>query len=320
MPIPLRHLASMLLLSLLCSHVAAEERVRMRDVSRHRAAETIPDVQEKTLISNGLSRSYVVLDGSRNKPAPLIVALHGGGGTGMSMIQRWRTKALSEGLIVVAPNGTGRTRHAGTWNAGGCCGEAVRAQSEDVLFVADVIDAVSRTNKVDPDRIYVTGMSNGGMLTHRVAIALSHRLAGAAVVAGAMFGDEMPPIQPVPMLIMHGMADSAVAFEGGSSPTRAVMRGQSEPFKPTQYAVDFWRRADGCKQAPTISTQGDVRLESSTDCRGGSAVLFYRLTSADHTWPGATQTGSPTRKKNRYDAIDATDVIWDFFRTHRRNP
>ncbi|WP_293775848.1 prolyl oligopeptidase family serine peptidase, partial [uncultured Oxalicibacterium sp.] len=283
MPFSLRYLVPMLLSSLLCSHVAAEERLRLRDVLKNRAAETAPDAQERTLTSSGASRSYVMLDASRGKPAPLIVALHGGGGTGMSMIQRWRNKARNEGLIVVALNGVGRTRNAGTWNAGGCCGEAMQTDSEDVRFVADVIDAVSRTNKVDPDRIYVTGMSNGGMLTHRVAIALSHRLAGAAVVAGAMFGDEMPPIQPVPMLILHGMADSVVPFDGGKSPTRFVARAQSEPFKPAQYAVDFWRRANGCTPPPSVSTQGDVRLESSTDCRGGSAVQFYRLTSADHT-------------------------------------
>ncbi|MGV7206438.1 alpha/beta hydrolase family esterase [Oxalobacteraceae bacterium A2-2] len=283
------------------------------------AAAAIPGVVETTLAFGGVQRSYLVLDASQGRAAaPLVVLLHGGGGNGATMIARWQAKAAAEGLILVAPNGIGRKANSGTWNAGGCCGEAMASGSEDVRFVGAVIDDVSRTTRVDASRVYVAGLSNGGMLAHRVAIAYPRRLAGAAVVAGALFGDEPAPRVPVPMLIMHGMKDQVVGYEGGMSPTRFVARAQSQPFKPVAYAVDFWRRADGCGGAPVVSTEGDVTTETSNACAAGAEVRFYRLASADHGWPGPATGEKPLVERQHYDDIDATSVIWDFFKTHTR--
>ncbi|GGI15766.1 alpha/beta hydrolase family esterase [Oxalicibacterium faecigallinarum] len=319
MPIPARvlHIFSLSSLIIFAGTTFAADREQPRLVERLQAHAGTQDNQRQ-LISSDQQRSYQLLDASRHSSAPLIIVLHGGGGNGDSMIQRWRAKAMREGLIIAAPNGAGRTARMGTWNAGGCCGEAMSSHHEDVAFVADVVADVKRIAAVDPSRIYVTGMSNGGMLTHRVAIALSDQLAGAAVVAGAMFGDEPSPRSPVPILIMHGMADSIVAFEGGMSPKRLVARAQSKPFKPVQYSVEFWRRANGCGSAPAVVINDDVTVESNTSCRDNSSVFFYRLRSADHTWPGKTSMNTPALEQRPYDAIDATDVIWDFFKSNHR--
>ncbi|GGZ39009.1 alpha/beta hydrolase family esterase [Asticcacaulis endophyticus] len=304
-----------------CAAAGAPERMRLRDRMAARAAEApaIPGVVERSLTLDGARRSYLVLDASRpGMKAPVVVLLHGGGGNGGTMISRWQAKARAEGLILVAPNGIGQKAKAGTWNAGGCCGEAMTSGGNDVHFVATLIDQMSRAANVDANRIFVAGLSNGGMLTHRVAIAMPERLAGVAVVAGAMFGGEPAPRAPVPILIMHGVQDQVVGFNGGMSPTRFVAKAQSKPFKPVRYAVDFWRRADGCTTVPNIVTQGDVTTEVNSDCRAGSEVRFYRLASANHGWPGATDGTTPALERNRYDAINATDVIWDFFKVHSR--
>ncbi|EEF22799.1 conserved hypothetical protein, partial [Ricinus communis] len=219
------------------------------------------------------------------------------------------------GLVLVAPNGVGRRDGSGTWNAGGCCGEAMTSGSDDVRFVGAVLDDAIRKARVDAGRVYVAGLSNGAMLTHRVAIAYPQRLAGAAVVAGALFGGEPPPRMPVPILIMHGMKDQVVGFDGGMSPTRMVARAQSKPFEPVSRAVDFWRRANGCGGAPDVTTRGDVTTEISKNCVAGGEVRFYRLASAGHGWPGAGGAGAAGQ---RDDGIDATGVIWDFFKTHAR--
>lgn len=148
-------------------------------------------VDRRTLATGAATRDYLLLDARRDKaPAPLVIALHGGGGNGKTMVPRWADKARAEGIVVAFPDGVGRDGRMATWNAGGCCGQAMATKSDDVGFIGALIDELVRSGVADPKRVYVTGMSNGGMLTHKVAIALSGKIAAAAVVAGAMFGDE----------------------------------------------------------------------------------------------------------------------------------
>nr|WP_315219086.1 PHB depolymerase family esterase [uncultured Duganella sp.] len=319
MKLKIASLAVLTLLVSACAFSRQPDRPRLRDRLAERDT-AIAGVVETTLTFGGGRRSYLVLDASRGRaPAPLVLLLHGGGGSGATMIARWQAKAAAEGLILVAPNGIGRRPGSGTWNAGYCCGQAMTSGSADVRFVAAVMDDVIRTARVDSGRVYVAGLSNGAMLAHRVAIAYPQRLAGVAVVAGALFGDEPAPRTPVAILIMHGMKDQVVGFDGGMSPTRLVAKAQSKPFKPVSYAVDFWRRAGGCGDAPDVTTQGDVTIEINTACSAGGEVRFYRLASAGHGWPGSVNGEMPMAERQRYDGIDATNVIWDFFKTRARD-
>ncbi len=258
----------------------------------------------------GQQRRYRLLDAHRGSgPAPLIVALHGGGGNGASMIARWADQARRAGAIVAAPDGVGRNDRMGTWNAGGCCGEAASRGVDDVAFVAAVIDDVARRTAVDPRRIYVTGFSNGGMLTHRVAIALGDRIAAAAVVSGAMFGNEPRAVAPVPMLVIHGERDDVVPFAGGTSPKGFVGRMQTRPFLATRRSVDAWRTNNGCIAAPTVTRTADAVVETSTGCSSGAEVRFVDRPAGEHEWPDARGAGG---------GFDASATIWQFFAAHRR--
>lgn len=262
-------------------------------------------------------RSYLLsMPANATGPVPLVIALHGGGGNARTMVARWQATAQREGFAVAYPDGLGRMPNAGTWNAGGCCGFAMTSRTDDVAFIGAMIDDIARSEAIDPKRIYVTGLSNGGMLSHTIGVALTPRIAAIAVVSGAMFGGEPQPATSLPVLIMHGERDDIVPFTGGQSPMQLVARSQSRPFEPVSYALDFWRRADGCSAEPAVQTEGDVTVETS-ECRDGSEVVFYRLASAGHTWPGpAIATGGLERA--RYDQIDATEVIWRFFASHSR--
>lgn len=262
----------------------------------------------KTLRVGGLERSYLLLDARRgDRPAPLVIVLHGGGGNPETMMPRWADEARAEGLVIAAPKGIGRNDRMGTWNASGCCGEAVARGVDDVGFVAAVIDDVEKQVAIDRRRVYVAGFSNGGMLTHRVALALGEKIAAAAVVSGAVFGNEAGPRAPVPMLIIHGEKDDVVPFGGGKSPTGFVARSQTLPFQPVARAVDFWRTADGCTRPPTVTRAPGVTTETSTGCRRGSEVVFIDLAEGGHSWPGA-----PGRRGGEAP-IDATETIWAFF-------
>lgn len=272
---------------------------------------------EHRLQAGGVERSYLLAAPSTaSGPAPLVIALHGGGGNAGTMVPRWLSTAQREGFVVAFPQGLGRAGNMGTWNAGGCCGYAMTTEADDVAFIAAVIDDVSRRAAIDPRRIYVAGLSNGGMLTHRIAREIGPRLAGVAVVAGALF-DDASAAGPVPILIMHGVRDEIVPYSGGQSPMALVARSQSRPFLPVEEAVASWRRADGCEGEPSTTVEGDVSVSVSSSCREGTEVVFYRLASAGHGWPGpAVAIGGIER--DRYEAVDATEVIWRFFSAHSR--
>ena len=266
----------------------------------------------------GVDRDYLLdTPAKASGPVPLVIVLHGGGGNARTMTPRWLDTARREGFAVAFPNGVGRNANMGTWNAEGCCGFAMTSGSDDIAFIAAMIDDIARQHRIDQARVYVTGLSNGGMLTYRIGAALAPRIAAMAVVSGAMFGGETPPATPVPVLIMHGEQDDIVPFKGGTSPMALVARSQSKPFREVAYAVDFWRRADGCADKPAVEPRGDITVETYARCAKGGEVVFYRLKSAGHGWPGpARNVGGLERA--RYDQIDATETIWRFFSRHAR--
>lgn len=249
---------------------------------------------------------------------PLVIALHGGGGNGAQLAKSAGLidKAASEGFILALPEGSSRFGKLETWNAGGCCAYAMRKEVDDIGSIRALIDDLERTQPVDPKRVYVVGMSNGGMMTERVAIALGDRIAGAAVFVGALFGNEPGPVAAVPMLIVNAEKDEQVPVAGGISTTGMVRRAQGMPYKPSRYAATFWAVANRCTKGPTRSETSDYVRELWTGCAGGADVDFYIMKGAEHGWPGR-RVGRPGVTRNT-GKIDGTALMWDFFAAHRR--
>ncbi|MFP5356346.1 MAG: alpha/beta hydrolase family esterase, partial [Gemmatimonadota bacterium] len=165
------------------------------DAQRSRRRDRVSD-DRQTLSHDGRTRRYVVRVPARiarsNALVPMVIVLHGGGGNASNAesMTGFTRKAEREGFIVVYPEGTARGRvPLLTWNAGHCCGHAMEQRVDDVGFINALIDKLQSTHRIDPDRIYVTGMSNGGMMSHRLGIELSQRIAAIGPVVGAVFGD-----------------------------------------------------------------------------------------------------------------------------------
>lgn len=288
---------------------AVAERPRLLQRFRDARAAPVDGAISRPLPFGGLQRSYRLLDAHRGQdPAPLVVVLHGGGGNGGTMLARWAGQARAAGLIIAAPDGIGRRSDMGTWNAGGCCGEATTQDVDDVGFVGAVIDDVQKHVPVDRRRVYVVGFSNGGMLAHRVAATLGPHVAAAAIVSGAIFGDEPRPVSAVPLLIIHGEKDDVVPFDGGTSGKGFVARAQNRPFLPVRDAVAFWRKANGCDASPVLRQAAGQVIENATGCRSGADVDFHDLPQGRHEWPVAEAA----------NGIDATSVIWTFLKAHQR--
>ncbi len=274
----------------------------------------------QTLMHQGAERSYLIRMPSesamRNGPVPLVLVLHGGGGNAESAerMTGFTDKAKKEGFIVVYPDGSGRFKgKLLTWNAGHCCGYAMERDADDAGFVRALIDRLVASYPIDPRRIYATGMSNGGMMAHRLGRELSDRLAAIAPVVATVFGDERRPLQPVSALMINGMLDKSVPYEGGPPGGRFNTAWDGTPARPALDQGYFWADANGCAQSPGREERGAL-LHWRHACPAGRAVELYLLKDNGHAWPGG-QRGT-TRGDLPSASMNATDVIWEFFRAH----
>lgn len=252
---------------------------------------------------------------TRGARVPLVIVLHGGGGDGHNAekMTGFTVRAMAERFIVVYPDGTSRRGPLLTWNAGHCCGPAMEDRVDDVGFINALIDTLSARHPIDPARIYATGISKGAMMSHRLGIELSHRLAAIAPVVGALFGDEARPANPVSAIIINGMLDASVPFNGGPPGGRAARAWEGKPARPSLEQATFWASAAWCTVPPQRSTRGAVTRTVYT-CPGGQAVEHYAVADNGHAWPGGkpgSATGDPPSS-----SMNATDVIWRFFAAH----
>jgi len=264
--------------------------------------------ESNTLEFGGRTRWYLVhspqgYDGS--KPLPLVLVLHGAlqGASNVERMSGMSAKADKESFLVAYPNGTSGSGLTPTWNAGACCGYAMTHKVDDVGFLRALIERLERDYAVDRKRIYVTGISNGGMMSYRVACELADRVAAIAPVEGAQDID-CRPSQPVSVLIFHGTADLLVPYKGGATPFQI---GPKRSDTPVSSAVDFWVKQDGCSTTPKHEETSQVRIDTYSGCEDGAGVALYTILGGHHWWPGAALS--------RND-VPATDIMWSFFAAH----
>jgi polyhydroxybutyrate depolymerase len=256
--------------------------------------------------------------------APLVMMFHGGGGNARQIERFTRFSELADraGFIVVYPQGIGNN-----WNDGREASnlKSQRDNVDDVRFVAAMLDEIADAYRVDPKRIYATGISNGAIFSHYLAAHLSARIAAIAPVVGGIadpFHRRFKPSDPVSVVILQGTEDPLVPYAGGE----VVAGGNRGKVISTVKTANMWVTHDGCAGEPQVETLPDknaddhCRIKSSTwsKCRAGTEVVLYTLEGAGHTWPGGTQY-LPQRFVGRVCRdIDATEAIWEFFRAHPR--
>jgi polyhydroxybutyrate depolymerase len=267
-------------------------------------------------------RSYLVHDFSRARQVPVVIVLHGGGGNAENAVRMTGFDRIGqkEGLIVVYPNGTAARERVPllTWNAGHCCASAMKIGVDDVAFISTVIDVLVQGGRADPSRVYVTGMSNGAMMAHRLGRELSTKIAAIAPVVGAVFGDERPPLAPVPAFIIVGADDTIVPGAGGSLQVRALTGGVSAADHGVAPAIEqatYWAKANGCGEPATSRDRASTVVEWR-NCSSGAPVVFHTVARNGHAWPGGApgRTGAAVPTQD----FDASARMWTFFATQRR--
>lgn len=258
-----------------------------------------------------------------DEPVPLVFVFHGGGGdgSGMERLTRFSELADREGFIVVYPDGLWKN-----WNDGRApsVSRAHRENVDDLGFVSALIDAVSMDRRIDPKRIFATGISNGAIFSHYLAANLSSRIAAIAPVAGGIaepFRDRFKPERSVSVLIIQGTDDPLVPYHGGD-----IARGRRGRIIDTDDAVRLWADRDGCKREPLSGTLPDT--EPKDNCtvkwyswpRGSdrTEVKLFVIRGGGHTWPDGPQYLPALFIGRVCRDFDATEAIWEFFKNHPR--
>ena len=274
---------------------------------------------------NKLRRTFIVhvppgFDGKSK--VPVVFMLHGAGGSGEDAIEQtgWGAKSDREGFIAVFPDGTlphpalpaGFLENPLRWNDGTDHGQT---SVDDVGFVSAMIDFLEARYAADPARIYCTGFSNGASMTYSVGLNLSNRIAAIAPVSGHLKYKDKQLAYPVPLLFIIGTQDPINPIDGGNV---KLPSGVTEYRPPVEDSLKEWERMLGC--GPEVQTaRGNGVLEITYDnCAKGGEVEYYRVRGLGHIWPGGVSHMPEKWFGKPSDNLNATDVIWEFFKAHPR--
>lgn len=263
-----------------------------------------------TIVVDGQERRLLVHVPSRlERPAALVFNLHGSGGTpadeeALSDMDR---VADQHGFLVAYAEGAIALGGGFAWNVPGqplADGSSVAAGApDDGVFLATAVTALGARYRIDPRRVFVTGMSGGGRMASQLACDLSRVIAAAAPVAGLRFPEPCASARRAPIISFHGTADTVNPYGGDGPPywTYGVVT-----------AAERWAAHDGCDAVPVVSSPATgVELRVYPGCLDGSTVALYTVTGAGHEWPGGPQQSA---------ALDASAIMWDFFAAHPLPP
>ena len=297
-----------------------EKREAAREAGRAQRATTI------TIKQDGVNREALVqLPAKSAKAVPLVIVLHGGMGEADNVFSRmsWPDIARREGFILAAPKGTDKQ-----WNDGrGVTITGKTLTADDTGFIAALIDKLVREHGADSRAVFITGVSNGGLMSMRFACERSTMLAAVAPVIATMPENLVPSCKQapaLPALFMAGTADPIMTYDG--SPSKLAARtGPTTPMLSMPATLDLWRNRNGCADQGAIQELPDTnRKDQSTVTRieyrpskSGAPVVHYRVNGGGHHMPeGKPQNLSAPFQKllgPQNNDIDGPEEIWRFF-------
>jgi len=261
----------------------------------------------------GAQRDYTIIvpkayDGAA--ALPLLLALHGGGGSVETFLNQtgWAGVVEDKNLVGVFPQGIGVA--GGTWNAAHCCGIAFSQKVDDVGFIRALIASLQAELAIDARRVYVTGYSNGAMMSHRLAAEASDIFAAMASYAGTMGGQAesnspevtIPaPKNPIPIMMVHGLEDENVKYAGGHGKNTIGTRVDISVAR----SIDFWATANGCSKSPQKAQEQNLARETYGNCKQNAAVALVSIRNLDHSYPN-----------QRNASFDASRAMVEFLLGH----
>ena len=265
-------------------------------------------------IHNGLDRFYFIQENHPESSglSSVLFVLHGYGSTALRIRNYSSFNSLANtkenNFLLIHPQGapmnTTLASSSSHWNSGGW---TIGSDVDDVDFIDSIINLVSKKYNINNDRIYSTGMSNGGFMSYHLACNLSTKIAAVASVTGSMSTqtlDDCSPQHSTPILQIHGSLDATVPYNGNSS----------LGMESIDDLINYWKNYNACELSPimtttnTINPIGSFRHEKYSNCLNGVNIELYKIEGMGHTWPFLNSFG-----------ISATEKIWEFVNTYDIN-
>lgn len=265
--------------------------------------------KREEIIVDGMKRAFVTyLPAQKTANMPILISLHGGFASpkGMLHLADFRPLADKEHFILVCP-ASKNLWHDGANNKG----------IDDVKFIDELITYIIKTYNADASRVYVTGISNGGFMTTRLACQLHNRIAAIAVVAATLNINEGYDLEkPMPVMYIHGVTDPIVPYNGGKKFGRQMYSHNA--------IINKWVTLDGCDPQPVVTQIPDnahdgttVMREAYSNPKNNLKVVSYIINNGGHTWPGGWQYFPKFIVGKTTHNLNACQVIWDFFKPYQ---
>ncbi len=262
--------------------------------------------QEYEISFQGVDRSYrlYVPDGGGNAARPLIVALHGGFGTGKNMEELTGLDLVggNAGFVIAYPDGVGRS-----WNAGSCCGPALKKSIDDVGFLKAMVADIGRRTPIDTQRVYGTGFSNGAMMVHRVACDAPDLFKAIAAASGGIMVPNCSGRKPIAALLIQGRADPRIPWDGGD------FEGNYRP--PVRDIFSKLAARNQCAAKEETQQDGSASCVTRRGCSGGADVKLCGVDGMGHQWAGAKEL-LPRLLGKGTNNYNASQKVVQFFQQH----
>lgn len=246
-----------------------------------------PGDTSETLQHDGQTREYLVhvpasYDGSA--AVPLVIDIHGltSSATAQKGLSGWTAKSDEVGFVLVHPQGLGNS-----WNGGDlCCGSSQSSGVDDEGFMRAIVTTMSAKACIDPKRVYATGLSNGGAMSHLLACRAADVFAATAPVSMGNGTRPCEPSRPISVILFRGTTDTLVSYNGGAFPS-------------AQADFDQWKMLDACSGQPA-DTHGVCK--AYTGCAAGTEVTLCTINGGHVLYSAAESQGAPV-----------PDVVWEAF-------
>lgn len=286
---------------------------------------------------SGPERTFLLYQPKSYKPGqPCVLLIHGGGGSAHKLARQqggnrhWQVLSDREGFLLLLPDGTKRQRFGDRrqWNDI----RPVGSTADDVGFLDAVLDTAIQTHGADPDRVYVTGSSNGGMMTFRVVMERAERFAAAAAFIATHPVDQSlmrKPSRPIPMLMCNGTEDSLIQWNGGP------IRGRNGIMGPVMECAAWWAAANGCSTEPTVERLEDLDPDDGTTIdrliyptqqengQVGTPFELLRVNGGGHSMPSVAHLRTKRPILDRILGVASKDLegaeyAWHWMRRFKR--
>ena len=289
----------------------------------------------KTIQSGGITRSYQIhipTSYDSSQVVPLVFVIHGGGGNGKQILvgTKFDLKADAEKFIVVAPDGVDNNWNDGRGSTARGETTASVTQNDDVAFIKELLLSIEQSYDIDTKRIYITGVSNGAMMSQRMICDAPGTFAAVGAMSGPMRTQTVETCKGTASVVgIQGTDDPFFPIEDGNGiPTfPLILRRNAEQTVITEAQIaSIWVGKNSCNTNPTVSSLPTVVQDGTSvtkytymGCSNSTAVEYYIVKGMGHGWPPNTNAKTENLAGPTSGNINATDVVWSFFKLHPKS-